>query len=80
MYRNTHWKIFVTLLIKINHTKELTKIKKAVNFAHAIGLEVHAGHGITYRSAEILAKLKNITEFNIGHFIIGESIFVGLCA
>ena len=63
---------------KKSYKKELTKIKKAVNFAHATGLEVHAGHGITYQSAEILAKLKNITEFNIGHFLIGESIFVGL--
>ena len=63
---------------KKSYKKELTKIKKAVDFAHATGLEVHAGHGITYQSAEILAKLKNITEFNIGHFLIGESIFVGL--
>ena len=43
-----------------------------------IGLDIHAGHGLTYESAKILAKLKNISEFNIGHFLIGESIFIGL--
>jgi pyridoxine 5-phosphate synthase len=41
-------------------------------------LEIHAGHGLTYVSAKILAKLKGIQEFNIGHFLIGESIFEGL--
>ena len=43
-----------------------------------LGLEVHAGHGLTFESAKILAKLRNIKEFNIGHFLIGESIFVGM--
>ena len=43
-----------------------------------IGLEVHAGHGLTYKSAKILAKISGIKEFNIGHFLIGESIFIGL--
>jgi len=60
------------------HKKELMKIRKAVNFANSIGLEIHAGHGLTYQSAKILSKLQNISEFNIGHFLIGESIFVGL--
>tara|TARA_B100000579_G_scaffold416514_1_gene412164 strand:+ start:966 stop:1688 length:723 start_codon:yes stop_codon:yes gene_type:complete len=63
---------------KKSHKAELIKIKKAVNLAHSLGLEVHAGHGLTYSSAKILAKLKNISEFNIGHFLIGESIFVGI--
>ena len=61
-----------------NFKKELDKIKKAVEFGNKIGLEVHAGHGLTYKSAKILSKLKGIKEFNIGHFLIGESIFVGL--
>ena len=43
-----------------------------------MGLEVHAGHGLTYTSAKILAKVKGIKEFNIGHFLIGESIFTGM--
>ena len=43
-----------------------------------LGLEVHAGHGLTYKSTKILKKVKGIKEFNIGHFLIGESIFIGL--
>jgi pyridoxine 5-phosphate synthase len=41
-------------------------------------MEVHAGHGLDYRSTKILSKIDEIQEFNIGHFIIGESIFYGL--
>ena len=61
-----------------NFNNELNKIKKAVELGNKIGLEVHAGHGLTYKSAKILSKTKGIKEFNIGHFLIGESIFVGL--
>ena len=57
---------------------ELNRIKKAVILGNKIGLEVHAGHGLTYKSASVLSKTKGIKEFNIGHFLIGESIFVGL--
>ena len=57
---------------------ELNRITKAVRLGNKIGLEVHAGHGLTYKSAGILSKVKGIKEFNIGHFLIGESIFVGL--
>ena len=64
---------------KKSYKNELIKIKKSVNFARSLGLEVHAGHGLTYQSAKILARVKNINEFNIGHFLIGESIFIGLC-
>ena len=59
-------------------TKELKKIKEAVHMGNKLGLEVHAGHGLTFKSAKILSKIKGIEEFNIGHFLIGESIFVGL--
>ena len=38
---------------------------------------MHAGHGIDYKTAKILSKIKEIEEFNIGHFIIGESVFDG---
>ena len=62
------------------HTKELKKIIKAVNLASDLGLEVHAGHGLTYQSAKIISKIKKIKELNIGHFLIGESIYVGLPA
>ena len=59
---------------------ELSKINKAVNYATDLGLDVHAGHGLTYKSAKIISKVKKIREFNIGHFLIGESIFIGLPA
>ena len=61
-----------------NFKKELDKIKKAVKFGNSLNLEIHAGHGLTYKSAKILSKIKGIQEFNIGHFLIGESIFIGL--
>ena len=59
---------------------ELLKINKAVNYATQLGLDVHAGHGLTYDSARIISKIKKIKEFNIGHFLIGESVFIGLPA
>ena len=63
---------------KKNFKKEFKKIEKVITMGNDLGLEVHAGHGLTYNSAKILAKLKNIKELNIGHFLIGESIFVGM--
>ncbi len=63
---------------KKNYRNELKKIKKAVKFGNDLGLEVHAGHGITFASAKILSKIDGIKEFNIGHFLIGESIFIGM--
>ena len=61
-----------------DYRKELHIIKKAVEFGNNLGLEVHAGHGLTFKSARILSKVPGIKEFNIGHFLIGESIFLGL--
>ena len=63
---------------KKNFSKEFNRIKRCSILASKLGLEVHAGHGLTYKSAKILSKVKGIKEFNIGHFLIGESIFVGL--
>ena len=60
------------------YKKELIKIKNATSLGNKLGLEVHAGHGLTFKSAKILAKISGIKEFNIGHFLIGESIFTGL--
>ena len=53
-------------------------LKKAALYAKKIGLDVHAGHGLTYQSAHKISKIKSISEFNIGHFIIAESLFIGL--
>ena len=63
---------------KKSYINELKKIRKCCKLAYKIGLEVHAGHGLDYKSTEILTRIKEIKEFNIGHFIIGESIFYGL--
>ena len=63
---------------KKNYKNELKKIQKAVQKGNELGLEVHAGHGLTYSSAKILSRIKGIEEFNIGHFLIGESIFEGM--
>ena len=61
-----------------NYLKELQKIKKCSTYAKKIGLEVHAGHGLDYKTTKLLSKINEIKEFNIGHFLIGESIFFGL--
>ena len=61
-----------------NFKNELNKIKKCTLYAYIIGLEIHAGHGLTYNSAKEILKIKHIKELNIGHFIISESIFYGL--
>ena len=63
---------------KKSYVKEFKKIKKCATYANKLGLEVHAGHGMDYKTTEILSKIKEIKEFNIGHFIIGESISLGL--
>ena len=63
---------------KRNIKKVFNKLKRSADYARNLGLEVHAGHGLTYKSTYEIAKIKNISEFNIGHFIISESIFLGL--
>jgi len=63
---------------KKNYSKELKVIKKCAVFANSLGVEVHAGHGMDYKTIKILAKINEIKEFNIGHFIIGEAISIGL--
>ena len=69
----------LTDLIKSNknYFNELNKIKASSKLARTIGLEVHAGHGIDFKSIKVLNKINEIEEFNIGHFIIGQSIFDG---
>ena len=63
---------------KKNYSNELKKIKKCAKYANSLGIEVHAGHGMDYKTTRILSKINEIKEFNIGHFIIGEAISVGL--
>ena len=63
---------------KKKYINELNRIKKSSILANKLDIEVHAGHGLDYKTTKILNKIKQIREFNIGHFIIGESIFDGL--
>lgn len=58
---------------------ELRRIVDAAHHAAEIGLECHAGHGLTYDTVKPVAAIPTIMELNIGHFLVGEAIFVGLC-
>jgi pyridoxine 5-phosphate synthase len=58
--------------------KELERLANAARQAAAMGLEVHAGHGLTYDNVGPVAALPELAELNIGHFLIGEAVFVGL--
>ncbi|MFM9939325.1 MAG: pyridoxine 5'-phosphate synthase [Hyphomicrobiaceae bacterium] len=60
--------------------REVARIAKAAALADAAGLEVHAGHGLTYNTVGAVARMPEIVELNIGHFLIGEAIFGGLHA
>jgi len=57
---------------------EWQRITAGAASARAAGLEVHAGHGLDYTTAETIAGLREVVELNIGHFLIGEAVFVGL--
>ena len=57
---------------------ELEKMREMSAYAHALGLEVHAGHGLTYDTVKPVAAFPEVMELNIGHFLIGEAIFRGL--
>ncbi len=63
---------------KKNYNNELRKIKKCAKYANSLNIEVHAGHGLDYNTTKILSKINEIKEFNIGHYLLGESIFYGL--
>jgi len=58
--------------------KELAALKDMAAYAHSLGLEVHAGHGLTYDCVPPVAALPEVVELNIGHFLIGEAVFRGL--
>ena len=63
---------------KKNYLHEFNNIKRCSLLANKLGIEVHAGHGLDYKTTKLLVKIDQIKEFNIGHFIIGESVFFGL--
>ena len=61
-----------------DYIKVTKTLEKAANYANQLGLEVHAGHGLTTRSVGYISKIPEIKELNIGHSIISDSIFMGL--
>jgi len=56
----------------------LEKVREAARYGASIGLEIHAGHGLTYENVKPIAAIPEVRELNIGHYLIGEAIFVGL--
>jgi pyridoxine 5-phosphate synthase len=63
---------------KEGQAKEIGRIKAAASCADRVGIECHAGHGLTYENVGPVAAVQQIVELNIGHFLIGEAIFLGL--
>lgn len=57
---------------------ELERLREMSTYADSLGLEVHAGHGLTYDSVAPVAAFPEVRELNIGHFLVGEAIFMGL--
>jgi len=71
-------KISNLVKLKKKYNNELDRIKKSSILAKKLNMEVHAGHGLDYKTTKILSRINQIEEFNIGHYIISESIFFGL--
>lgn len=65
---------------RLQFDTELKRLQAAVAQAYGLGIEVHAGHGIDYDTVPFIAEIDHIRELNIGHFLIGEAIFIGLDA
>jgi len=63
---------------ELDQDAELERLRAGAKYSSELDLEVHAGHGLNYETVEAVAKIPEFTEFNIGHFLIGEAIFVGL--
>ncbi|MGF1444867.1 MAG: pyridoxine 5'-phosphate synthase [Pikeienuella sp.] len=59
---------------------ELVRLTEMAAFAHSLGLEVHAGHGLSFETVGPVAAIPEVVELNIGHFLVGEAIFAGLDA
>ena len=58
--------------------REIIRHQSAARLAHEAGLEVHAGHGLTFATVAPIASIAEIVELNIGHFLVGEALFIGL--
>jgi pyridoxine 5-phosphate synthase len=63
---------------KASATAELKRLQEAAEYGHSKGIEIHVGHGLTYDTVRPVAAIPQVRELNIGHFIMGEALFVGL--
>jgi pyridoxine 5-phosphate synthase len=57
---------------------EIERLRRAAALTTSLGLECHAGHGLTYDNVELVAAIPQVVELNIGHFLIGQAVFDGL--
>ena len=73
-----HWCELLAQGEEASAKAEFERLRAAAILAESLGLECHAGHGLNYASAQMIASLPQIVELNIGHFLIGEAVFVGL--
>ena len=60
--------------------EEIKRIRNAIALAHSLGIECHAGHGLSYETVGPIAAIPEIVELNIGHHIVGAALFIGLTA
>ncbi|ADH88938.1 pyridoxal phosphate biosynthetic protein PdxJ [Ancylobacter novellus DSM 506] len=72
------WCDFIAAGRQAEAEAEFARLKTAAGQGAGLGLEIHAGHGLDYATAETIAAVEPVRELNIGHFLIGEAIFVGL--
>jgi pyridoxine 5-phosphate synthase len=72
------WCHAVTEGDRMKAAREFARLRSAAAHAHARGIECHAGHGLDFDTARTIAALPQVVELNIGHFLVGEAIFVGL--
>ena len=76
--QNKFGQISITEINLNNQFDELNKIKESAIFCSELGIKCHAGHGLNYENVKNICKIEQIVELNVGHFIISNSIYIGL--
>jgi pyridoxine 5-phosphate synthase len=78
LHAGAYCEAFIADMAGTRARDELTRLQRAAALAEDLGLECHAGHGLTYDSVKPVAAIASLVELNIGHFLVGEAIYVGL--
>ncbi len=78
LHTGAYCEAFIADMAGTRAQDELARLQRAAALAQDLGLECHAGHGLTYDSVKPVAAIASLVELNIGHFLIGEAIYVGL--